>query len=176
MNKKGSVIDMIVFVIITFVIVMFLGIWLYGFDLITTSLISIDAPIGNGSVTVGSAAEDTFGQVNTGKQRVLPIVGFALIFGMMLTIFISNFLVKVHPVFFFVYLGILVLAIVLSVFVSNAYETFLTGEVFSSTLQGMSAMTFILLNLPLWTTVIGFIGMAILFAGILRDRELGGIT
>ncbi len=173
-NKKGAIIDMIVFVIMALVITIFIGVWIYGVDLISDTMSGINATIGT-NTNFSDIAKDTIGQVNSANQTMLPIVAFALIFGMVLTIFVSNFLVKVHPAFFFVYLAILVLAIVLSVHVSNTYESLLTGEVFSNTLQSMTASTFILLNLPLWTTVVGFVGMIILFAGIIRDRELGGI-
>jgi len=171
LNKKGSLLDIIIFIVFAFAIVMFFGMYLYGHALVTDTLEGITTPIGN--TNFSAIAQDTFGQVDDGLQT-LKLLSFALIFGMVLTILLSNFLVRVHPGFFFAYVGINILAVILAVTISNQYEALLTNATFGSTLMGFTASNYVLLYLPVWATVIGFLGVIILMIGIIRDRELGG--
>jgi len=171
MNKKASVADILVWIVICFVVVMFLGMWTYGFDKVTDALTSIDST--RSSINISKHAEATFGVVNT-QMSGLHSIAFIIMFSLALAILISNFMIKAHPVFFIVYLLIIVIAIIFSVSVSNAYMELLGHEEIGSTLQGFSGANFIMENMPLWTAVIGFIGAVLLFAGITRDREFGG--
>ena len=57
-----------------------------------------------------------------------------------------------------------------SVPVSNNYAGFLTGQVFSSQLSGFTAANYVMLNLPVWVTVIGLIGAVLLVINISRDQ------
>ena len=171
MNKKASVADIIVWIVICFVVVMFLGMWVYGFDKMTTALTSIDST--GSSINISKHAEATFGVVNS-KMTGLHTIAFIIMFSLALAILISNFMVKAHPVFFIVYLLVIVIAVIFSVYVSNAYLDLLGHEEIGSTLQAFRGANFIMENMPLWTAVIGFIGAVLLFAGISRDREFGG--
>lgn len=76
--------------------------------------------------------------------------------------------------FFVVYLFIVILSVVFAVIISNVYENLVVSSPMGSTLKSYTASTFIMLNLPVWVTIIGFIGAILLFASILRDREQGG--
>jgi len=173
MNKNGFFTDIILFGIMAFVIVMVLGVWYYGHGLIKDEITSINEPVVSGSdVNISEVGEDTFGNVHTGLAT-LKILSFALIFGMVLTMLVSNFIVRAHPVLFIPYLFFIILAFVLSVYISNTYEDLLTGEVFSATLQSFTASTFIVLHLPIWITVIGFVSIIIIMVGIIKDREGG---
>lgn len=172
MNKRGSLIDGILWMVMAFIIVMFFGMWLYGINLVDSSLADIDTPIG-ANTTVSEISADTFGQMAAGLTQ-LRLLSFVLIIGMILTIFISNFLVKAHPVFFIPHVFINILGIILAVIISNTYETFLTDANIGTTLQSFSASNFILLNLPYFAAIVGFLGAIFLFAGIIRDSGAGG--
>ena len=50
----------------------------------------------------------------------------------------------------------------------------MTNQVIGSTLSDFKGASWILLNLPLWVTVVGIFGAIFLFSGILRDSGLGG--
>ena len=171
MNKKASVADVLVWIVICFITVMFLGMWTYGFDKITDALTSIDST--GSSINISKHAEATFGVINS-KMSGLHSIAFIIMFSLALAILISNFMIKAHPVFFVVYLLVVVIAVIFSVYVSNSYMDLLGHEEIGSTLQEFSGANFIMENMPLWTTVIGFIGAVLLFAGISRDREFGG--
>ena len=170
-EKKGSLLDIIIWAISAFVIVLFLATWMYGMNLMTDKLIAIEKV--EGTLNYTKAAEDTFGAVNTSLNS-LRALSFMMIFALGVSIFISNFLVKAHPVFFVLYVFIIIVAIIFSAYISNQYESLMGNSAIGSTLQSFKGSSFIMLHLPTWTTVIGFVGAIFLFIGILRDRELGG--
>ena len=50
----------------------------------------------------------------------------------------------------------------------------MTNDVLGTTISEFTGASFIMLYLPIWTAVIGIMGAIFLFAGILRDADLGG--
>lgn len=172
MNSKGSIIDILIWLVVSFVIVMFFALWVYGFNLITVELVAIDATIGN-DTSFSSIAQDTFGVVNTQQTTGLHLLAFVMIFMMGLSILITNFLVKAHPAFFIVYLFIIIVAFIASVYLSNQYESFMTDNLLGETIRDFKGASFIMLYLPIWTSVIGIFGAIFLFAGIIRDSGSG---
>jgi len=171
MNKKGSIMDIIIWIIIGFILILFLGVWMYGHNLITNTL--LNAGIENELINITSATEDTFGQVND-AMTIFHFLAFGVIFAMAISIFISNYLIKANPVFFIIYIFIAVVAVIFSALISNAYEKLMVDSTIGSTLSGFGGASFIMLNLPLWTAVIGIVGAIFLFIGVTRDREVEG--
>jgi len=170
-QKKASVVDLLVWLVISFIIVVFFATWIYGFHEVTTLLTGIE---GTTAVNISAAAENTFGKIDPRQTSSLHVLAFVMIFAMGLSILVSNFLVKSHPAFFIVYVLIVIVAIITSVYLSNEYESLMTNQVIGTTISGFTGSTFIMLNLPLWTAVIGIFGMIFLFSGILRDKGSGG--
>lgn len=173
MKKKAHLMDIFIWMIVGFIVLLFLATWVYGWGLMTDTMTDIGMIGRNNSVNVSKAAEDTFGAINR-TNLGWHIVAFAVIFAMAISILISNFLIKAHPVFFGLYIFVVVLAIVFSAFLSNSYENIMTNLVIGETLSGFKAGSYIMLNLPLWTAIIGIFGAIFLFIGILRDRGAGG--
>jgi hypothetical protein len=172
MNKKGHIMDIIIWTIVGFVTILFLGLWVYGTGLMTDAIMGLNSTTSRVNIT--SAAEQTFLEVYNAEKVTLEYVAFAIIFASAISIFISNFLVKSHPAFFIIYVLIIIVAVIFGVYVSNAYEELLTHSGFGTTLQSFEAPTFVMLHLPIWIVVIGFFGAIFLFVGISRDREMGG--
>jgi len=170
MNKKGFLMDILIWIIICFVTLMFLGLWVYSFDLLTTTMEGIGS---SGGINITKHAQATFGVMNEHMQQ-LHFIAFIIMFMLGISILITSFFVKSHPVFFIVYLLVIVIAVIFAVYVSNAYEVLLGADTIGSTLQGFGGGNFIMEYLPLWTVIIGFIGAIFLFSGIQKDRELGG--
>ena len=171
MNKKGFLLDVIIWVIIGFITIIFFAAWIFSFNLITETLIAVES---TDDLNVSDAATKTFGVVNE-EMQFLEVIAFIIMFGMALAILLSNFLIKAHPVFFIVHVLMTVIAFIFAVEVSNAYEGLMSnatlGSTLSTTFRGSS---FIMLHIPTWVIVIGIVGAIFLFAGIIRDRELGG--
>jgi len=170
-NKKASMIDILIWLVVSFVTITFFALWVYGFNEITTKLVSIT---GSSQVNISDAASKTFGVVNPAQTTGLHVLAYVMIFISGLSILISNFLVKSHPAFFVVYLMVIIVAFIASVYISNQYEVLMTNEIFGSTISAFKGGSFIMLYLPIWTAVIGIFGAIFLFAGILRDRGAGG--
>jgi len=170
MKKKASVIDPLIWIVVAFVVVTFFAFWVYGFKQLTDTLIAIP---GTAEVNISDAAQETFGVVEPAQRTGLQVLAYILIFAMALSILLTNYLERVHPAFFIVYLFVIIGAVIASVYISNQYETLMTNEIIGSTLTEFTGGSFILLYLPIWVTVIGFFGAIFLFAGIMRDRGMG---
>ncbi len=169
MNKKGAITDMVIFLAISIVVVIFLGLFLYAFNQVSDVMTTLPGMVGN--TTLSSIGEDTFGQVNNAFST-LRIISFVIIFGMILTIFLTNFLIRVHPMFFIVYFLVTILTVIASVPISNFYEeSLLTDPVFGPTLLTFTGSNFIILNLPIIIAVVGLMGIIFLTLGIIKDRE-----
>lgn len=169
MNSKGGLLDLIVLMVIAFIAVMFFAGWIYANNQLTNTLLNTDSP--NANIT--QATQQTFSKVNDALGN-LKWFAAAIIFGSIIAIMVSNFLIKAHPVFLIPYFLFVIISIVFSAYISNAYEDLLYSGVLSTTLQEFGFVNFFFVNLPIWITIIGVLGGIFLFIGITVDNELGG--
>jgi hypothetical protein len=170
-NKKGSIIDIIVWMVGGFLTLVVLGILVYVFGVLGTELSDIGQV---GAANMTNITAQTFGVVNQSLAPHLQNIALIIIVVSALSIMIHNFLVKAHPVFFVTYFIMAIASVVVSVYISNQYEILLSNEVIGSTLQGFTGGNFIMAWLPYWAAVVGIFGAIFLFIGIIRDRT-GGI-
>jgi hypothetical protein len=169
MNRKGFM-DLITFAIIGLGMVIIFAIFIYVFGAIKTALYAVPS---TATVNITQATNMSFGKIDVTGLRNLAVV---IMFSMVLTIFITNFFIKAHPIFFVPYIFAVILAVILSAYISNAYQGILADPFMQSLLVDFKGMNYILMYLPIWTTIIGIIGGILLFANIMRDREdAGGI-
>ena len=173
MDSKGQITAILVWMALAFITVLFFAVWVYGFNIVTEKITGIDTKVG-GNETIGSIGTQTFGKINSQQTTGLHFLAFVMIFMSAISIIISHFIIKAHPVFFVVYLFVIIGAVMGSTLISNVYEGLLDQGVLSSTLEGFSGASFIMLNLPLWVVTIGIFGSIFLFAGIIRDSGAGG--
>ncbi len=54
---------------------------------------------------------------------------------------------------------------------SNAYETIMNNEVLAGTFAEFTGANWIMLNLPVWITIIGFVGGIIMYSQMGRREE-----
>ena len=170
-NKRGAITDILVFIAMAIGITVFFGLWIWGTGLVTDALADVK---GTSTINVSYASSQTFEKVDSAQQTGLSTLAWVMIICMGLTIVVSSFMVKSHPAFLVVYLFVTIGAIIGSVYISNAYETLLQNALFGGTLSSMAGASFLLLNLPIITAVIGVFGMIFLMAGIVIDRGQGG--
>lgn len=179
MNKRGqtsaSYADVFIFIIISFVVVVFFGILYYGFGQVEDVLVNVDLQFsGDGQfANFSEIVEGTYGEVYD-AYGFLRIITYAIIFSMVLVILISNYLVRINPVFFILYVMVCMVAIIVSAYVSNTYESLLLDPTFGSTLMSFTGSSYIMLYLPYWATVITLVGALIMFMGIIRTRNQEG--
>lgn len=173
MNKRGAFADLFIFMILAFVLIFISAIMIYIANTTTDKLHeTMDGmDLGDGSGNNVSVVIDNTVGVTALTFQALYWITALVIFGMILGIFIGSYLVTTKPVFFIPYIFIVIIAIIVSVPLSNAYETLSNQADLSSTFVGFTASNFIMLNLPIWITIIGFVGGMIMFARMGRDEE-----
>ena len=172
-NKRGGFTDLFLFMIFVFVIILISVVITYiGIqteDQLQESLGKMDLhdTLGNNASVV---IDNTIGVTNTTFLALRWITVF-LIGGMILSIFIGSYLVTTKPIFFIPYLFIVIIAIIVSVPMSNSYETLMSEPTLTSTFTGFLGANWIMLNLPIWITIIGITGGIIMFSRMGRKEE-----
>lgn len=173
-NKKGGFSDLFIFMILTLAIIFICGIFIFiGGQAYT----QISETIGNKTIGYGNTTEiidSSIGKVNQTYQA-LYWISLMLIVGMILSIFIGSYLVTTKPIFFVPYIFILIIAVIVAVGLSNAYELVIADETLASTFEGFVGANFIMANLPIWISVIGIVGGIIMFARMgSKERDIYG--
>ena len=165
-NKRGGFTDLFIFMILAFVLVMISAIMIYIGNVTEEQLQETvgkmnlhDSTGQNASVVISQ----TFGAVNQSYAALYWITIF-LIVGMIVGIFIGSYLVTTKPIFFIPYIFIVIIAIIVAVPISNAYETIANTPDLASTYAGFTGANWIMLNLPIWIAIIGFTGAMIMFS------------
>lgn len=177
MNKKGAVTDLFVWLIISFVIVIVLGAFYFMGnkinDKIEEKIPDIQASIGeNHNAT--QIVEDSIGAIPRSFEA-FKWISVMLMVGMLLSLVLSGFLVKIHPAFFVANLFLIIIAVVVSVPLSNTYETLYLDETLGATFTGFYGASYIWLNLPIWVIVAGFLSLIVSFISMSRGDSLGGM-
>ena len=94
--------------------------------------------------------------------------------GLLLGLFVTSFFIETHPIFVPIFGLLLVVAIMISVPLSNAYEA-LRGDAILTTAAGQqSIIGFVMINLPFVTLIIGLLVLIITFAKPGREGVGGG--
>lgn len=164
MNKSGGMSDLFIFMILAFSIVLICAIFIYlggkAYSEIRTETLDMTGVAGNENIT--KIVDNTMGKVNT-TYKSLYWISMMLIVGMVISIFISSYLVTTKPVFFIPYIFITIIAIIIAVGISNAYEEIIQDPTLASTFAGFVGSNYIMLQLPIWIAVIGVVGAIIMF-------------
>jgi len=177
MNKKAGTLSVIAWVVSVFVIIFFLAGYLYAHNLMTEALLDAGNTIDNNVVNLSDAVQKVVVPINS-AMNALTWISFVMIVSLAFSILIENYYIREHPVLIFVHLLVIILAIVGSIYVSNAYETLLGQGILSGALGEFTASTYIALNLPIWVAIIGIFGLVLLVINVTRDPTLnvkGGI-
>lgn len=170
-KRAQSILYPILLIVTAFVVVVLFAGIIYVMNIFTGEMVGLDVTVR--SANLSDASLDTFGQLNMGLQA-LRLVAISIILGMALFTIVGGIGVRYHPLFFIGYVIIGVLAVILSVPVSNAYETLVTDQIFDGTLQTFTFGNWVLLNLPVFVAVITIFGSIFMFGMMLRDQQSGG--
>lgn len=102
-----------------------------------------------------------------GSQAVaqkMDYVVFGLFIGLVLAMIITSWYVGANPIFMFIYFLVIVLGVTFSTMLSNVWETITQSSIFGTTINYFPISNNLLTNLPLYTAVIGFLGLVVMFA------------
>jgi hypothetical protein len=171
-NKQGAFSDLFLFLIFSFVIVLICVIWIYLGGVVENQLhlTMDDMEFSNPDTNATQIINDTIGKTNISFQA-LRWVSVFLMFGMILSIFIGSYLVTTKPIFFVPYIFIVIIAIIVSVPMANAYEILMADATLSGTFNEFTGANWVMLNLPIFISIIGFTGGIIMFSRMGKKEE-----
>ncbi len=152
MGKKGGVIDVIFITIVMFVVAI-------GFVFLSTVWQKVEPRI----ITMVSA--DANANASIGYTSVLAnsLDNLFLIFFvfMIIAVIILAFQVEFHPIFYFLFIIVLVFGLMLAVIFSNTYEKVIDRAQINSSLFG--TQNYIMANLPVMFLIIGVLAILAIY-------------
>lgn len=173
-NRKGAGTDIFLFIILSFVIIFICAIFIYLGGRITTQVHNVVDNMTFGDKSGSTIVDQSLGKVNEAYQN-LYWISWVLIIGMAIGIFIGSYLVTTKPVFMIPMIFLGIIAIIVSAIISNAYGQIISDPTLASTFNGFVGANFIMGYFPIWTTVIFFIGLIIMFSRMgSREQSYGG--
>lgn len=173
-DNKGIMTILMLFMIIG----LFLGLMLILVGGIVTIKIhdALDQDLDMGQVNLQNMTADTFGKFNTMYLNNADWWGIALIFGMIIGLFLSSYITRNSvPKWAIVFdIFIIITVFIFSLYISSAYSSVLdafnsAGETFLETYTPKSSM--FMLNLPIFVVIIGVIMMVLFHSSIPRRPE-----
>jgi hypothetical protein len=173
-NRRGGFTDLFIFMIVAFVIVLFCGVFIYITNSATDEIReNIDhlGLKGDGNNNASVVLENTLGSATTSFNALYWISVF-LIFGMIVAIFIGSYMVTTKPIFFIPYIFVVIIAVIMAVPISNAYETLSQNATLSSTFVNFIGANWILGGLPIIVSIVGIVGGIIMFVRMGKREEV----
>lgn len=166
MNRKGQAFtDIFIFMVVSMIILVISGMFIYMAITVQGELHDIfsNKTMGSGKVNYTQISDSVFNDLTT-AYKTMYWSSLILMVGMIVSIFIGSYLVVTKPIFFVPYIFIMIIAVFVSVGISNAYQTIVTQATMTTIFAGFIGANYIMFYLPLWVTVIGFTGAIIMFA------------
>lgn len=171
MNKKGSILDIFIWMILSFILLIVFAGLLLMFNSTYDGLREVGT-IGNINIT--NITDTVFKPAGDNMSSGLNVLAFIIIAGGAFSILIHNFLVRIHPVWFIAYILMTILSVLVSAVLSNRYMELVSLGIIDGNLSEFTMGNFIMQYLPYWAAVIGIFGAILLFIGMIRDREITG--
>lgn len=164
--KKGEVIDMMIWLITIFILAVGLFIIIFVTGKITTGLRTANLNTTTEGTNAINSLED-FGSHTINY-------GFLFLFaGLIISMLITSFMVRSHPIWLFLYILFLGCTIFLGFYLGNAYNTLSTNPVFADMLDSGSMINAVMKYIAEITLAVGAISIVIVFA---KFSTFGGST
>jgi hypothetical protein len=176
LNKNGGMTDIFLFLILSVVVVFISGVFIFLGGKVFTS---VEDTLGNQLITTDEGVviantsdiiADSLGAVNQ-SYLALHWISVFLIFGMIIAIFIGSYMVTTKPIFFIPYLFIVIIAVIVAVPISNAYETLYNNPTLNATFSNFVGASWIMAKLPIIISVVGIGGGIIMFVRMGKKEE-----
>lgn len=165
-EKKGDLPDMLVFLVTLWI----LAIGLFIFAYITPTITNALGDAGLNSSVEGTNAINSLSDIGTVTiQR-----GFFFLFvGLSISVMVTSFLSRTHPIFLFLYILFLATTIVLATYLGNAYQQLVEIPLFAETLQSQTLINLVMDNILIIVLSIGALSFIIVFSKF-KSGEGGG--
>lgn len=156
-QKKGDISDMIIFIITVFILAIGLFVMIFIIPNITNGLRTANLNNtleGTNAINyMDKIATDTIGN------------GFLMVFvGLIISVMITSFMVRTHPIFMFLYIFFLAITILLGFYLGNAYEQMIANPIFSNILHDGRFITLVMSHIAEITLAVGALSIIIVFA------------
>jgi hypothetical protein len=159
LTKKSDPTDILLFLVIVFFLAISLSVTLFANQKIQ-NLISSTAL---NESTAYSQINESFSSIN----QFVAQRAFTLFFGILIIgILVSSFLVRVHPVFIFIYIITLGVTIFVSIYLANAYALMVSNSQLAEISANFAMMTWIMQNVTRILLAVGALSMIIIFGKI----------
>jgi len=166
MQKKGFLGDVLFILVILFFLAVGFLVVAFTNDIFRDVVTETQLNASNSS----TAIVDSLDTISTKTiQR-----GFAVMFGLLfIGIIVSSFLVRVHPVWFFIFLFVLAVTILLAVYLGNVYQDLTEVNALEDIASEQTMTNWIMEHIVVLTLVMGVLGIIITFSKIFSS---GGYT
>jgi len=156
MNKRGDFTGVLFMVVMIASFAIFLLIIGYIAPEISDELVK--------NIGISDAVNNSLIVTKQVAQNTLPTVWLMLFGGLMLGLFATAWFVPSHPIFAPVFGILMIITVLVSVALSNAYEELTNNAILAGAAAEQGLIGFIMINLPLMSLIIGAIVMVISFA------------
>ena len=158
-GRKGDASDPLIFLVVIF----FLAVAFIATIFVNTQMAEIVSTSKLNESAAFSSIDSAFDNIN--KNAVDR--GFALIFTLMIIfVFASGFLVRIHPIFLFIYIFFLAISIFTAVFIGNTYVKLQENPTLATITQEATMTSWIMNHIVIITLAIGIISMILVFSKI----------
>lgn len=148
--------------IISAVIVLFvLSIFFFSFFYIGGQFIS--SMESNSSINESSRVLEILSKSSSALNK-LDYAFFMFFLGVILLTILTGWLVGGYFIFAVLYFAFIIFAIIMSIIFSNIWEQYTTNAIWGTTLTSMQLTNHILLYLPMYISIIGVLGLTVMFA------------
>ncbi len=157
MNKRGDVTDIFTFLILVFILGVGLFIMAFIIPQITNGL-------GNAGMNASVEGADAISQLEDFGTIQIQRGFFLLFVGLSISTFISAFLIRVHPIFMFLYILFLILTVFIGTYLGNAYDQIRNISIFADTMASQTLINLVFDNLLTIIIAVGAVSLVIVFA------------
>ena len=158
-TKKADPTDMILLLVMVFFLVISFAVALYANGKVKDII--------SNTVLNESAAYSSINSAFTTINEYTVQRGFMLFFGILIIgIMVSSFMIRVHPVFIFIYIITLITAIFVSMYLANAYELVVSNGQLATIADNYAIMTYVMQHIGIILLAVGALSMIIIFGKI----------
>lgn len=129
--------------------------------------------IGTSAINESSAALSVLQSSKAATNRMDYVV-FGVFIGLCLAILITGWFIGGNPIYMAVYSLVWIFSVVMATILANTWETTTQASVFGTTITSFPIANNIMLNLPIYIAVIGFLGLVVMFAKPYLFAQGGG--
>ena len=157
MKKRGELTDLFIFLITIFILAIGLFILMFVIPSISGGL----RIAGLNNSVEGERAVASLDNLGT---NVINNGFLMLFFGLTASMMITSFFVRTHPIFLFLYILFLVITLLLSFYLGNAYHQMIVNPVFKNMINQATFSNWVMNHIAEITLGVGALSMIIVFA------------